>query len=85
MSNLSTKDKLRLRLSAKRLAAWQVLRKKWADQSEAQRNPRDKQGNLKRGKHLAGMQGTDWDKPSITGLRKAVGPEIIRPDKLDWR
>lgn len=72
MSNLSTKDKLRLRLSAKRLAAWQELRKQWADQTEAQRNPRDRQGNLKRGKHLAGMQAPSYP------------PEVILPDKLRW-
>ncbi len=73
MANLSTKDKLRLRLSAKRLAAWHAMRKAWASESADQRNPRFKKtGELKRCRGVV-TGGTLWKQP-----------EIIRPDKLAW-
>ncbi len=73
MSNLSTKDKLRLVLSAKRLAAWHAMRKEWASETPEKRNPRFKRsGKLKR---CAGV---------VTGGTIWKQPEIIRSDKLAW-
>ncbi len=81
MSALSTKDKLRLRISKERVSRWNALREQWATEPVDKRNKRRKDGTLIR---CAGVitGGTDWNKS--TGLRKAVGPEVILPDKLEW-
>jgi hypothetical protein len=76
MSNLSSKDKARLALSAKRVERWEKLRIVWANQKDEDKNPRYKRGpktgNLKRCEKIFFVAGQE--KPS----------EIIKPCRLDW-
>ena len=70
MAVLSAKDKIRLKQSAKRAEDWHKKRIVWANQTDEEKNPRLKDGTLKRCHLLA----------SGEAPRK---PEVIRPDKLD--
>lgn len=72
VSALSTKDKLRLRISKERVARWNALREQWANESVDKRSNLTKTGKLRHGGYI------------VTGGTKWKQPETLRPDKMEW-